>query len=110
MTPVIETYTGRSSIETTLQEMRADLGLETTRGWKEATVLRLVTCLFGLISLVAVLYALFPVRAGRGPGGVAGQSRNYLLRCHHGPKALALGHSWTGSRREGSFGMPCAGF
>ena len=30
---VIETFTGRWSIETTFQEMRAYLGLETTRGW-----------------------------------------------------------------------------
>ena len=48
--------------------MRAYLGLETTRGWKEATVLRLAPCLFGLFSTVAVLYALLPARtraAGR---------------------------------------------
>ena len=61
--PAVETYTGRWSIETTLQEMRAYLGLETTRGWKEATVLRLAPCLFGLFSVVAVLYDLLPVRA-----------------------------------------------
>ena len=30
---VIETYTGRWNIETTFQEMRSYLGLETTRGW-----------------------------------------------------------------------------
>jgi hypothetical protein len=67
-TGVVETYTGRWSIETTLQEMRAYLGLETTRGWKEATVLRLAPCLFGLFSAVAVVYALLPARtraAGR---------------------------------------------
>ena len=64
MAPVVETYTGRWSIETTLQEMRAYLGLETTRGWKEATVLRLAPCLFGLFSVVAVLYDLLPVRGG----------------------------------------------
>jgi DDE superfamily endonuclease len=67
-TGVVETYTGRWNIETTLQEMRAYLGLETTRGWKEATVLRLAPCLFGLFSTVAVLYALLPARtraAGR---------------------------------------------
>src|SRR5208283_1962988 len=68
--PVVETYTGRWSIETTLQEMRAYLGLETTRGWKEATVLRLAPCLFGLFSVVAVLYDLLPVRA-RAAGRVA---------------------------------------
>lgn len=67
-TGVVETYTGRWNIETTLQEMRAYMGLETTRGWKEATVLRMAPCLFGLFSVVAVLYALLPARkrvAGR---------------------------------------------
>jgi DDE superfamily endonuclease len=67
MTPAttVETFTGRWSIETTFQEMRAYLGLETTRGWTEATVLRLAPCLFGLYSVVAVLFALLP------PGGGA---------------------------------------
>src|SRR5271166_3111274 len=50
--------------------MRAYLGLETTRGWKEATVLRLAPCLFGLFSVVAVLFDLLPVRA-RAAGRVA---------------------------------------
>src|SRR5206468_11269694 len=30
---IIELYTGRWSLETTFQELRAYLGLETTRGW-----------------------------------------------------------------------------
>src|SRR5271166_5186174 len=30
-------------------------------------------------------------RASRGPGGMAGQGRDDLLRCHHGGKALAVG-------------------
>jgi hypothetical protein len=64
MTPraVIETFTGRWSIETTFQEMREYLGLETTRGWSEATVLRAAPCLFGLFSVVAALYAELPAR------------------------------------------------
>ena len=37
---VIETFTGRWSIEVTFQEARAHLGVETTRGWSEQTVLR----------------------------------------------------------------------
>jgi hypothetical protein len=57
---VIETYTGRWSIETTFQELRAYLGLETTRGWKERTVLRAAPCLFGLYSVVALPYAALP--------------------------------------------------
>ena len=57
---LIETYTGRWSIETTFQELRAYLGLETTRGRTQATVLRAAPCLFGLFSVVVVLYALLP--------------------------------------------------
>ncbi len=62
---VIETYTGRWSIETTFQELRAYLGLETTRGWKERTVLRAAPCLFGLYSVVTLLYAGLPSETGR---------------------------------------------
>lgn len=64
MTPkkLIETFTGRWSIETTFQEMRAYLGLETTRGWTEKTVLRTAPCLFGLFSVIALLYAQLPSR------------------------------------------------
>jgi hypothetical protein len=64
----VETFTGRWSIETTFQEMRPYLGLETTRGWSEATVLRLAPCLFGLFSVVTLLYEALPGRtrsAGR---------------------------------------------
>ena len=59
---VIETYTGRWSIETMFQEMRAYLGLETTRG-SRATVLRAAPRLFGLYSVVALLYAPLPAGA-----------------------------------------------
>jgi DDE superfamily endonuclease len=58
----IEQITGRWSIETTFQEMRPYLGLETTRGRTESTVLRLAPCLFGLFSVVALLYDLLPGR------------------------------------------------
>jgi DDE superfamily endonuclease/Archaeal putative transposase ISC1217 len=54
---VIATYTARWNIETTFQEMRAYLGLETTRGRTKNTVLRAAPCLFGLYSVVALLYA-----------------------------------------------------
>jgi hypothetical protein len=57
---VIETYTGRWNIETTFQEMRAYLGLETTRGRVKNTVLRAAPCLFGLYAVVALLYAELP--------------------------------------------------
>jgi hypothetical protein len=60
---VIETYTGRWNIETTFQEMRAYLGLETTRGRVKNTVLRAAPCLFGLDAVVALLYAELPAEA-----------------------------------------------
>jgi len=66
---VIETYTGRWSIETTSQELRAYLGLETTRGWKERTVLRAAPCLFGLFSVVSLLYSALPAGT-TAPGAV----------------------------------------
>jgi hypothetical protein len=59
---VIEWFTGRWSIETTFQEMRSYLGLETTRGRKQETVLRVGPCLFGLYTVVAALYAQMPTR------------------------------------------------
>jgi len=57
---IIETFTARWSIETTFQELRAYLGLETTRGWCKKTVLRMAPCLFGLYSVVTLLYAQLP--------------------------------------------------
>jgi hypothetical protein len=57
---IIEEYTGRWNIETTFQECRAYLGLETTRGWSRRTVLRAEPCLFGLYTVVAFLYAQLP--------------------------------------------------
>lgn len=62
---LVETFTGRWSIETTFQEMRDYLGLETTRGWSERTVLRAAPCLFGLYSVVALLYARLPAKRTR---------------------------------------------
>jgi hypothetical protein len=57
---VIGLYCGRWNIETTFQECRSSLGLETTRGWGRATVLRAAPCLFGLYSVVALLYHALP--------------------------------------------------
>ncbi|MBV8071908.1 MAG: transposase [Acidobacteriaceae bacterium] len=64
---IISTYTGRWSIETTFEECRAYLGLETTRGRVERTVLRAAPCLFGLYSVVSLLYASIPGREALGP-------------------------------------------
>jgi hypothetical protein len=62
MTPqeIIEEYTGRWNIETTFEEARAYLGLESTRGRCQRTVLRAEPCLLGLYSVVALMYWLLP--------------------------------------------------
>jgi hypothetical protein len=57
---IIGLYTGRWNIETTFQELRSHLGLETTRGWCQNTVLRAAPCLFGLYTVVALLYDSLP--------------------------------------------------
>ena len=57
---IISLYTGRWDIETTFQEPRAHLGLESTRGWCRRTVLRAAPCLFGLYTVVALLYLSLP--------------------------------------------------
>jgi hypothetical protein len=56
----IEEYTGRWNIETTFEDSRAYLGLESTRGWCARTVGRAEPCLLGLYSVVALLYWLLP--------------------------------------------------
>ena len=53
-------YTGRWNIETTFQEARSCLGLETARGWCANTVLRAAPCLLGLYTAVALLYQALP--------------------------------------------------
>jgi DDE superfamily endonuclease len=64
---VIAHYTSRWSVETTFQELRCHLGLETTRGWCRNIVLRMAPCLFGLYTAVALLYRGLPEskRSGR---------------------------------------------
>jgi hypothetical protein len=67
-------YTGRWNIETTFEEVRSCLHLETARGWCRRTVLRVTPCLFGLYSVVALLYNELPasqrVRSIDWPGKV----------------------------------------
>lgn len=65
---VIEHYARRWNIETTFAEMRSYLGLETTRGRCERTVLRAEPCLFGLYSVVALLFDQLPEEAQAEPG------------------------------------------
>jgi hypothetical protein len=57
---VVGHYCGRWNIETTFQAARSGLGLETTRGWREKTVLRAGPCLLGRYSVVAVLFHARP--------------------------------------------------
>jgi hypothetical protein len=66
---VIGHYTGRWNIETTFEELRARLGLETTRGWCRRTAFRAAPCLFGLYSVVALLFESLP--GGKRSGAVA---------------------------------------
>lgn len=66
---VIGHYCGRWNIETTFQEARSALGLETTRGWRAKTVLRAGPCLLGLYSVVAILFRALP--ATKRTGGVS---------------------------------------
>ena len=51
---VIELYGARWNIETTFQELRSHLGLETTRGWSRMTVLRMAACLMILYTMVVL--------------------------------------------------------
>lgn len=66
---VVGTYCGRWSIETTFQECRSCVGLETTRGRSRQTVVRAAPCLFGLYSAVAVLFHALP--QGKRTGAVS---------------------------------------
>ncbi len=63
---VVSAYTGRWNIETTFEEVRAHLGLETTRGWCRQTIVRAAPCLFGLYTVVALLYQALPEAKRRG--------------------------------------------
>jgi len=58
----METCTGRWNLETTFQEMRSHLGLETTCGGTERTVWRVAPCLFGLYTAAAASYVQLPAR------------------------------------------------
>jgi DDE superfamily endonuclease len=57
---VVECYTQRWSIETTFQECREHLKLESTKCYSQQTVLRFTPCLFGLYSLVVLFYLQLP--------------------------------------------------
>ena len=63
---VITAYTGRWNIETTFEELRAHLRLETTRGWCPKTVVRAAPCLFGLYTVVTLLHQTLAPAKRRG--------------------------------------------
>lgn len=57
---IVECDTQRWSIETTFQECREYLNLESTKGYGQQTVLRFTPCLFGLYTMIVLLYRQLP--------------------------------------------------
>jgi hypothetical protein len=57
---IIEAYSRRWNLETTFEEMRGYMGLETTRGWCKKTVERAEPMQFGLYTVVVCLYSEMP--------------------------------------------------
>jgi hypothetical protein len=57
---IVECYTQRWSIETTFQECREHLKLESTKCYGQQTVLRFTPCLFGLYTVIVLLYLQLP--------------------------------------------------
>jgi hypothetical protein len=63
---VVRQFIKRWTIETTFEESRTHLGLETQRQWSDRAIERTMPCLFGLYSVVTLLaHALHP--DGKGP-------------------------------------------
>ena len=61
---IVSLFTGRWSIETTFQEMRAHLGFETMRQRLAKSVLRTAPCLLGLFSVVCLVFHRHAQRHG----------------------------------------------
>jgi DDE superfamily endonuclease len=57
---IVECYTQRWSIDTTFQECREHLKLESTKCYSQQTVLRFIPCLFGLSTIVVLLSLQLP--------------------------------------------------
>lgn len=64
---IVSFFTLRWPIETTFQEVRHHLGLETTRQRVDKSVLRAAPCLLGLFSIVCLTYAEHVKRANVSP-------------------------------------------
>ena len=58
---IIETYTERWSLEVSYEEARAYVGLGSTRCHSQSSVEREAPFLFGLYSLIVILYSLLPM-------------------------------------------------
>ena len=58
---IVESYTGRWSLETTFQECKEHLKSETTRGYIEKTILRVTPCLFCLYTVIVLMYYQLPM-------------------------------------------------
>jgi hypothetical protein len=56
---ILQWFVGRWNIEVTFEELRAQLGFETQRGWTPRTIGRTTPCLFGLFSLIVWLAKQF---------------------------------------------------
>jgi SRSO17 transposase len=59
---IVECYTQRWSIETTFQECREYLKLQSTKCYGKQTVLQFIPCLFGLYGIIILLYLQLPDR------------------------------------------------
>jgi hypothetical protein len=57
---IVECYTQRWSIDTTCQDCREYLKLESPKGYGQQTVRRFTPCLFGLSTIVILLYLQLP--------------------------------------------------
>jgi hypothetical protein len=57
---IVECYMQRWSTETTFQECREYLKLESSKGYGQQSVLRFTPCLFGLYTIVVLLYLQLP--------------------------------------------------
>lgn len=53
---IVSLFTGRWSIEVTFHEVRAHIGLATPRNWSKPSVLRTAPCLFGLFSVISLIF------------------------------------------------------
>jgi hypothetical protein len=73
----VQQFVNRWTIEPTVEESRAPLGLETQRQWSERAIERPTPCLLGLYSVAALLaHALHP------DGQVPGQTTAWYAKSH----------------------------